>query len=656
MKEETAIKKDINSRLKGLNEAQKEAVLKLDGPLLILAGAGAGKTKTITHRILNLIKSGTNPSNILAITFTNKAAKEMRERVEKLLTEDRDVNLPISIYERPFLSTFHALGVHIIRENHTLLGLPRHFAIYDRSESLSSIKNAVKDAGYDPKQFEPSKYLSIISKRKGDGVNLNQFENEDRSSFTDKILFDIWTRYERDLRENKALDFDDLLLKTFTLLKNNSEVLKKYQDIWKYIHIDEYQDTNRIQYDLAKLLAEKTKNICAVGDIDQSIYSWRGADFKNIMRFEKDYPDTKVILLEENYRSTKNILKAANAVISKNTLRKEKNLFTSNEDGEKITVYGAYDEADEARFVSEKSRSLINKGTKASEIAVLYRANFQSRALEEAFLEKSVPYQVLGTRFFERKEVKDVISYLRASLDRESLSDLKRIINTPTRGIGKTTIAKVFAKEKITDSTKEKVDSFYRLLDKIENFSKTNSLSETIIFIIKESGMERAYKDGKDEDLERLENIMELASVATKYDLLPKEDALEKFLTETALYSDQDDMEKNENGVRLLTVHSAKGLEFEYVFVTGMEEDLFPHGGFSESKKNLEQSEEERRLFYVAITRAKKKLFLTHTAVRTIFGRKQVNIPSQFLEDIEEELLEGEVNTGEHRGKVIYLE
>lgn len=656
MKEETAIKKDINSHLKGLNEAQKEAVLKLDGPLLILAGAGAGKTKTITHRILNLIKSGTNPSNILAITFTNKAAKEMRERVEKLLTEDRDVNLPISIYERPFLSTFHALGVHIIRENHTLLGLPRHFAIYDRSESLSSIKNAVKDAGYDPKQFEPSKYLSIISKRKGDGVNLNQFENEDRSSFTDKILFDIWTRYERDLRENKALDFDDLLLKTFTLLKNNSEVLKKYQDIWKYIHIDEYQDTNRIQYDLAKLLAEKTKNICAVGDIDQSIYSWRGADFKNIMRFEKDYPDTKVILLEENYRSTKNILKAANTVISKNTLRKEKNLFTSNEDGEKITVYGAYDEADEARFVSEKSRSLINKGTKANEIAVLYRANFQSRALEEAFLEKSVPYQVLGTRFFERKEVKDVISYLRASLDRESLSDLKRIINTPTRGIGKTTIAKVFAKEKITDSTKEKVDSFYRLLDKIENFSKTNSLSETIIFIIKESGMEKTYKDGKDEDLERLENIMELASVATKYDLLPKEDALEKFLTETALYSDQDDMEKNENGVRLLTVHSAKGLEFEYVFVTGMEEDLFPHGGFSESKKNLEQSEEERRLFYVAITRAKKKLFLTHTAVRTIFGRKQVNIPSQFLEDIEEELLEGEVNTGEHRGKVIYLE
>lgn len=656
MKEEAIIKKDVDSHLKGLNDAQKEAVLKLDGPLLILAGAGAGKTKTITHRILNLIKNGINPSNILAITFTNKAAKEMRERVEKLLTEDRDVNLPISIYERPFLSTFHALGVHIIRENHTLLGLPRHFAIYDRSESLSSIKNAVKDAGYDPKQFEPSKYLSIISKRKGDGVNLNQFENEDRSSFTDKILFDIWTRYERDLRENKALDFDDLLLKTFTLLKNNNEVLKKYQDIWKYIHIDEYQDTNRIQYDLAKLLAEKTKNICAVGDIDQSIYSWRGADFKNIMRFEKDYPDTKVILLEENYRSTKNILKAANTIISKNTLRKEKNLFTSNEDGEKITVYGAYDEADEARFVSEKSRSLINKGTKATEIAVLYRANFQSRALEEAFLEKSVPYQVLGTRFFERKEVKDVISYLRASLDRESLSDLKRIINTPTRGIGKTTIAKVFAKEKITDSTKEKVDSFYRLLDKIENYSKTNSLSETIIFIIKESGMERAYKDGKDEDLERLENIMELASVATKYDLLPKEDALEKFLTETALYSDQDDMEKNENGVRLLTVHSAKGLEFEYVFVTGMEEDLFPHGGFSESKKNLEQSEEERRLFYVALTRAKKKLFLTHTAVRTIFGRKQVNIPSQFLEDIEEELLEGEVNTGEHRGKVIYLE
>ncbi len=635
--------------LHGLNSRQKEAILSTNGPLLILAGAGAGKTKTLTHRVLHLIHEGVAPTAILAITFTNKAAKEMRDRVERLISEDTEINRPISMFERPFVSTFHSLGVHILKENSKYLQIPRHFSIFDRQDSLSAVREAVKESNLDPKQYEPGRILSLISRKKGDGVSFEKFRDQRESAYfqdrTEKVLVSVWEKYEDALRKEKAFDFDDLLLKTLHLLQNNSEILEYYQKTWSHIHIDEYQDTNRVQYDMAKLLARSSRNICVVGDIDQSIYSWRGADFKNIMRFEKDYPDTKTILLEENYRSTKTILEAANTVISKNTLRKEKNLFTSNEDGEKISVYGAFSEEDEARFVGDRSLSLIQSGVPPRNIAVLYRANFQSRVLEEAFLRNGTPYQVLGVRFFERREVKDVLSYLRASLNPENLSDLKRIINSPPRGIGKTTIAKLFSGEEasLPANTLQKIANFKGLLQKIKNSALTEKPSETLGFIILESGMkdEFDHANATEDDRERLENLFELVSLATKYDQLSPEQGIEKLLEDASLASDQDEMEKDRNAVKLMTVHASKGLEFEYVFVTGLEEDLFPHskGG---KKENIEAAEEERRLFYVALTRAQKKLFLSFAAVRTIFGSKQINVPSEFLEDIGDHLMEPE--------------
>lgn len=641
-----------------LNPAQEKVASTLSGPILVLAGAGAGKTKTITERISRLIKSGVNPSQILAITFTNKAAREMRERVEKTIERDRILNTPVSMFERPFVSTFHALGVHIIKENCRILEIPRHFAIFDRSDSISAVKEALRNAGLDPKEWEPGKILSAISREKGNGVSLFDYRERELSSGGNTILLNVWEGYERALRAEKALDFDDLLLTTMRLLRDRKEVREHYEKVWTHIHIDEYQDTNRVQYETAKLLSSKNQNICVVGDIDQSIYSWRGADFKNIMRFEKDFPETSVVLLEENYRSTKTILKAANAVIEKNTLRKDKTLFTQNQEGEKITLYGAYDETDEARFIAEKAQTLIESGVEAKEISVLYRANFQSRILEEAFLDRRIPYQVLGTRFFERKEVKDILSYLRASLNPESTADLKRIINAPTRGIGKVTLLKIFSgkENELPDGVRQKVAGFRKLLEKIAETSKIKKPSETIEYIIVETGMKRIFGEGTDEDRDRLENIFELMALAQKYDGLTPEEGIEKLLTDAALAEDQDSLKDDKGGVRLMTVHAAKGLEFDYVFITGLEADLFPHRGMSEGKDSVEKKEEERRLFYVALTRARKKLLLSYASVRTVFGSRGVNMPSEFLEDIDESLLDPTEEDRSSRGKVIYLD
>jgi DNA helicase-2/ATP-dependent DNA helicase PcrA len=634
----------VENHLASLNEKQKEAVLATQGPLLIVAGAGAGKTKTITHRILHLIHEGATPSSILAITFTNKAAKEMKERVEKLLSGDKDINRPISMLERPFVSTFHALGVHILKENAALLGIPRHFSIYDRSDSKKAVKEALEAAGYDIKQFEPGQILSAISREKGNYLTANEYEAKESHSYFTKVVKEAWSRYEKILNEEKALDFDDLLLKTAKLLEHNKDVRNHYQEIWKYVHIDEYQDTNKVQYMISKMLAEKYKNIAVVGDVDQTIYSWRGANIENIMNFEEDYPDAKVVLLEQNYRSTQNIIAAANSIIAKNVHRKEKNLFTKNEEGEKIALYGGFDEGDEANFVADKARDLIRNGVKANEICVLYRANFQSRALEESFLSKNVPYQLLGTRFFERKEVKDVISYLKAALNPDSSGDLKRIINVPARGIGKVTLIKILAKQEATlpQATQEKIHNFKKLLQRIAIKAKTDKASETVKFIIKESGMEDMLKYGKEEDQEKLENTRELVTLATRYDTLTPEEGIELFLSDSALASDQDSLIKNETAVKLMTVHASKGLEFDYVFITGLEENLFPHQRLNQDRISEEESEEERRLFYVALTRARKKLFLTYASVRTIFGSKQVNIPSEFITDIDNELMEAE--------------
>lgn len=642
----------------GLNPDQKRAVLHTEGPLLVLAGAGAGKTKTITHRIQNLIKNGVAPAEILAITFTNKAAKEMRERVEKLLEGSSGINRPVSMFERPFISTFHALGVHIIKENSRLLELPRHFTIFDRNDSLSAIKTALKNINLDPKQYEPGRLLSVISREKGRGTSLSDFSPRDDRDFMGKILREVWSGYEEILKTERALDFDDLLLKTLLLLKSNEDVRERYENTWRYIHIDEYQDTNSVQYDIVKLLAQKYRNVCVVGDIDQSIYSWRGADFKNIMRFEKDYPNTEVILLEQNYRSTKTILKAANTIISKNTLRKEKKLFTENDEGEKISLYGSFDEEDEAYYVARQAKELVGKGVQPKEIAVLYRANFQSRILEEAMLKEKVPYQVLGIRFFERKEVKDVLSYLKAALDTDSLTDVKRIINIPPRGIGKTTVLKLFSgkKNELPESAQKKISDFYLILQKIKQVIENKKTSEAVLYAIMASGIKRALEEGSADDLERLENVAELVSLSQKYDFLPGKDGVEQLLTDAALASDQDDLKENINALKLMTVHASKGLEFEYVFITGLEEDLFPHQKPDGERKNTEESEEERRLFYVALTRAKKKLYLSYAAVRTIFGSKQVNIPSEFISDIDKELLEEITGEEEPRGRVIYLE
>ena len=632
--------------LKGLNDKQKEAVMTLHGPLLILAGAGAGKTKTVTHRILNLIENGVAPESILAITFTNKAAKEMRERVDHLLEDSREMNLPIHNFSKPFLSTFHSLCVNILKESGLAIGIPRHFTIYDKSDSKQAIKEAINSLGYDIKMVEPNKIMSIISREKSNFTSLGEYEAVNGEDHFGAIVTAVWRKYSEALNNEKALDFDDLLYKTAVLLKTKPEIRLAYQNKFKYIHIDEYQDTNGIQYELARLLVGPEHNIAVVGDIDQAIYSWRGANIKNIMKFEVDYPEAKVILLEENYRSTKTILAAANEIIKKNIFRKDKNLFTNNEDGDLITLYNAYDEGDEANHVANTARDLIGEGITPEKIAVLYRTNSQSRALEESFLRKGIQYQLLGTRFFERREVKDVISYARAAMNPESLADIKRIINTPVRGIGKVTLLKIMAGQTgdLPSGTKIKVDGFYKLLHDIKNQIETQRPSVAVKYIIEKTGIESALKAENDKEEDRVGNIRELVTLATRCDDMPGVLGIEKLIEDAVLASDQDSLNekiaKNSGeGVKLMTVHASKGLEFDYVFITGLEQDLFPSGRSSESKSG-EDSEEERRLFYVAVTRARKKLYLSYANMRTIFGSKQINLPSEFISDINDDLIE----------------
>ncbi len=710
----------MEDHLSGLNEKQREAAIHMEGPLLIVAGAGAGKTKTITHRILNLIKNGVAPEKILAVTFTNKAAKEMQERIREAIKvnfvgnafsqvlgspgpypgQTIQKSITNEVNSHPFVSTFHSLGVYIIKENARILGLTRHFTILDESDSTTLIKEALKEIGVDPKQYDPKKIKNIISREKGKFTHLADYEEiangpSGSGNYLNKIVAQVWSIYEKKKMKENSLDFDDLLLKATKLLKENKEIREMYQDKWQYIHIDEYQDTNEVQYLMSRLLSEKNKNICVVGDADQNIYSWRGANLKNILSFEKDYPNAKIVLLEENYRSTQNILEAANEIIKKNKYRPDKNLFTKNGVGEKIGFYEALDEGDEADFVAIKilelqdskasdafsrvlgSPSLSPKGSTRparksitsfakepknilSDIAILYRANFQSRALEEAMLRYNIPYQVLGVKFFERKEIKDTLAYLRAALNPESLSDIKRIINFPTRGIGKVTLVKIFAgeKESLPIKVRIKVDNFYKTLEEIKEKIENGKASEVIKFTVKKSGIETELLSGGEEDLERLENIKELATLALKYDNLENGMGIEKLLEDASLASDQDSImitenKKNEtNAVKLMTVHASKGLEFKYVFITGLEDGLFPHQKSNEAKSG-EDKEEERRLFYVALTRAKEKLFLSFANFRTIFGSRQINALSDFIGDIPVDIIEKE---GEKGGiKTIYI-
>ncbi len=632
--------------LENLNVEQRKAVENTEGPTLIVAGAGAGKTKTLTTRIVYLIHKGIDPRNILAITFTNKAAREMRERVDKLLHEDK-------IETTPLLTTFHSLGVSILRENAHLVGRNKYFGILDESDAVKLVRDCITEAGLDPKQYEPRKFKSIISREKGNFVTLLNYR-EKADTHVEQTVLKIWERYEKKLTEEKVFDFDDLLLQTVLLFRKHPEVLEQYQNRFLYIHIDEYQDTNEVQYEMTKQLAGTKHNICVVGDTDQNIYSWRGAKIKNMIHFEKDFPDTKTFFLEQNYRSTQKILRAANSVIDKNTVRIPKTLYTKNGDGEDITLYESYDEVAEAEFVADEITYLLDQGVKRENIAVLYRANFQSRVLEDVFLSRTIPYQIVGTRFYDRKEVKDILSYIRASLDNENLSDIKRVINVPARGIGKVTIAKLFSgmKNDLPAGTLKKIDDFYNLLFKIKAFIDTHKPSEIIKFVLKESGIEATLKSGTSEDIERLENIGELITLSTRYDNFENGRGLEKLLDDAALASDQDSIDDSSR-VRLMTVHAAKGLEFEYVFITGLEQDLFPHA--RSGMESTEDKEEERRLFYVALTRAEKKLYLTYATVRTLFGMRQVNTPSEFIYDIPDDTILREV-VRIPKTKVIYIE
>lgn len=644
--------------LEGLNDAQKQAVLATEGPLLVLAGAGAGKTRVITARVAQIIEQGVAPSSVLAVTFTNKAAKEMRERVLHLLSSSDAGARALQGAGAPFVSTFHSLGLYLIKENAKELNLPRNPAIYDRSDSMRAIKEAMKAVDVSVDEFEPRRILGAISKEKGNGVSVTDYTQALGGDFVPGVIGRVWEKYEGILSEEKALDFDDLLLRAVRLLREREDIRARYHAAWKYIEVDEYQDTNAVQNELAELLTGPAKNICAVGDIDQNIYSWRGAELKNILSFDKRFgtaeTPARVILLEENYRSTQTILTAANDVIAKNKFRREKNLFTKNGEGDPISLYTAYDEMDEAGFVARRAAELIGEGVAPRDIAILFRANFQSRALEEAFLSRGLPYQVLGVRFFERREVKDVLSFLRLALGTDIPADLKRVANVPPRGIGKVTLLKMLAgrESELSGAIGEKVRSFRSLMSRVQQFAKEHRASETLKYILKESGLERHLLEGDEEDRERLENLRELVSLATRYDALAPHESAEALLEDAALASDQDELKEDKDAVKLMTVHAAKGLEFPYVFIVGLEEGLFPLT--RDGTETPEAQEEERRLFYVALTRAKKKVTLTHAAVRTVYGSRTMSEPSSFISDIPENLIAPE--NPERIGKVIYLD
>lgn len=634
--------------LEGLNDAQKKAVLTTEGPLLIVAGAGAGKTKTLVHRMANIISKGVSPDHILAVTFTNKAAKEMRERAIALVEK---LGLVKNHSEAPFVSTFHSLGVFLLRKFGAYNRTINRFTILDDTDTMSLIKESLSSMGLDPKSHDPRGIKSIISRCANALQNPEDLTNASNPTY--RLAGRVWQQYKREKITQKALDFDDLLLECLSLLEKDTEVRSWCHETWRYIHIDEYQDTNEVQYRIAKALTGTSRNICVVGDSDQSIYSWRGANIKNILEFEKDYPEASVILLEENYRSTKTVITAANEVIKKNNHRTPKNLFTNKPGGETISLYGAYDEVDEARFIVERCVERLDSGVAPSDIAVLFRANFQSRILEEAFLSYNIPYQVLGVRFFERKEIKDVLSYIRAALNNNSLVDIKRVINTPARGIGKTTVTKLFesGKESLSGKAFIAVTHFYDLLLRIREYLETHLVSETLKFVITESGLDGALKTEGDE--ERIENLKELVTLGLRYDHYESSVGIEKLIEEATLMSDQDNMENAQTkGVKLMTIHASKGLEFNTVFIAGLEHGLFPHE--RGEKLSGADAEEERRLMYVALTRAREKLYLSYAGIRTIYGMRDIRLPSEFLSDIPDELIERESREGE-AGFTVYL-
>lgn len=623
--------------LESLNDAQKRAVLAIDGPVSVLAGAGSGKTRVLTTRISHLVRSGVPAEEILAITFTNKAAREMRERVRKQLDADGPL---------PFIATFHGLGRELLESYGKTIGIARYFSVYDRDDSEKAVSAALKALDVGAKEFSPRAVLSRISRAKGEGLRAREFyERHARSGFGNRIVAEVWLRYEKTLKEEKALDFDDLIALPVRMLEEHDDLRELAQNRWKYIHIDEYQDTNALQGRLANMLAEKHRNLFVVGDIDQTIYTWRGATIENLLEFDKEYPEAQTIILEQNYRATKNLVDAVNAVIEKNKNRKEKYSTTERSAGAPIIVHLAVNAEDEARWIAVKIRELMKSGTKPEDIAILFRTNFQSRALEEGLLRAGVPYKLIGTKFFARREVKDALAWMRLALDPSREVDKVRAASSPARGIGKVTLGKLAAGQRRELRTGElaKVEAFEKIIEEVSLAADALAPSEFVKLVVEKSGMRRIMvEEGNADDRERFENVEELASVAARHDYMPGKEGVAAFLAEAALASDQDELDlrqgvTSKRGVTLMTVHAAKGLEFDTVFVSGMEEGLFPHQGMGNDIDRDE--EEERRLFYVAMTRAKERLILTLARIRKIYGSDYASEPSSFLADIDTSLL-----------------
>ena len=621
--------------LDNLNEMQKEAVIYKDGPLLILAGAGSGITRVLTCRIAYLIKEyKVNPYNILAITFTNKAANEMKDRITNLIGK---TNITAS--------TFHSFGVKILREydNAKILGYNKNFNIMDSDDTLTLIKKITKDLGFDPKTFSPYMIKNKISSCKNEYVMPEDYKAFVCSS-EDDVIYKVYSTYEDTLKQNNSVDFDDLLILPIKLFIEHEDILEKYQERYKYILIDEYQDTNKVQYMLTKMLCKKYRNICVVGDIDQSIYGFRNADYRNILNFEKDYKDGKTIYLEQNYRSCKTILDAANSVIKNNKERKEKNLWSNKDIGDKISYYRAYDEVDEVFYCLKKIKELINDGVPYSDIAILYRTNAQSRAFEDVLLRENIPYKVIGSfYFYNRKEIKDLISYLKLINNQDDNLSLTRAISVPKRGIGEKSIRNleeesIFYKASMFDCLKsEKELEFKNLILDLKSKVSEVTLTELIEIVLDKSGMKEALKKEKTLEADiRLENLEEFKSITKNFEEKEGLISLEDFLLEISLVADKEEYKDDPNRLTLMTVHQVKGLEYPYVFIVGLEEGIFPHRNSMNSESEIE---EERRLMYVAITRAMKKLYITNAKKRMLYGEEKNNVPSRFINEIDEKLL-----------------
>ncbi|HRY82499.1 MAG TPA: UvrD-helicase domain-containing protein [Candidatus Moranbacteria bacterium] len=678
----------MNEILEKLNPPQREAVMITEGPVLIIAGAGSGKTKALTHRVAYLIcEKKISPRRILAVTFTNKAAGEMKERIKNLLSANsisnfqiptlptgrqvsnefsnsndqnsKESKLPITNYELPTVGTFHSICVKILRREIEKVGYKSSFNIFDDQDQLALMKKVMKEMEINIDQFKPKTILGAISNAKNELLGAEEFL-AGVGGYFEEMVAKIYLNYQKKLKEQGALDFDDILMITVKIFRAFPEVLEKYQNFFQYIMVDEYQDTNHAQYILVKLLSEKNKNLCVVGDDWQGIYSWRGANIQNILDFEKDYPNAKTIKLEQNYRSTQNILDAAYGVISKNINRKDKKIWTENKEGHLIQSFEAEDEKEEAQFIVDEIRALKNRNNyKLNEFVVLYRTNAQSRMIEEAMLRNSISYRIIGgVKFYQRKEIKDVIAYLRLINNFNDETSLERIINEPKRGVGDITLGKWIniARSNNLDLisqglaisnfqfpiSKQRIDNIVKFSDFIKRMAELKNkliLTDFIQKVYSESGYEKFLMDGTEEGEMRHENVRELLTVAKKYEEYEGDEALKLFLEEVALISDTDNIDQASEAVHLMTLHSAKGLEFRIVFIAGLEEGILPH---SRSMLNDSEMEEERRLMYVGITRAMEKVYLLFTVTRNIFGSTQINAPSRFLDDIPEHLMQNQ--------------